>query len=654
MLPGIAILALITFSSPPQRLERLIPFLGKSMGRDLQVGPELGNEVGIVEVSDVGPADLLKRVAATFGGEWEEDGATLRLRRPNGLQKRLADEAADLWTSRLLAALPSAKAAGDREAKAYVRRVKALQRSQPGEDENERLRTLWYDLPTQTLGLPTLVRGLPLRSLVSIYGRTVFSDAPTAMQRGLARSVLLPTYRAHDAILNAALADPFDPGEDPTGADAKRWFGGADASAKRAVLGFARAGGKAKVDLRLFAADGRTLRAERIDYELTFGRSDLPDDVRRLLGKPLALAPEGARWLAMWRRFLTARGASTPMTDEERTMALDPVDHEPLARSPIDGLRGIAREAGRDLVALVSDDDPTQNMSMEEKPTYGSLVDVLLGDGARFEESEGWLLVRPIDAESVRQARIDRKALGRWLRSMAVRYLTFDEAAQMARDTIPSGFDGSALGSDLTFLLSRQRLGIWNEPELVGAYGALAPSERRRLADGEAIPWSRLSGGARRALERALFRRPAALWAGDREPTDVFPQGLPGNLLLSADVEDAPQLLLEPWAPGTDEILARSDRIDGFALTNFLRQGFATPLARPAVNRVVTLVLTVPGFQAKAPLGVVLWADVAKPARPIAAIPKAHLQAMLADGQKRFTLGPERWAPLQRLIDAAK
>lgn len=237
----------------------------------------------------------------------------------------------------------------------------------------------------------------------------------------------------------------------------------------------------------------------------------------------------------------------------------EPERRDPLAFAVSELLVALARAKGRPTVVVL----PDEMLGLMPRETEYSLLRAhFVNDLIRFEDRDGWLIGRPKSPLATALSRLDRAALGEFLRgSRRDLGLPFADLATLA----------AKCGSDVMppmlhwLLVSLGRQPRDEAPEYVATrfWGLLPPFARRAILAGGSVPVNSLSPALQALLERHVVHTFA--WntgLGDRAirsdlpPLAVFVDGIPVNAALEGRRTDENRVLycdvLEqrtvPWA----------------------------------------------------------------------------------------------------------
>lgn len=270
----------------------------------------------------------------------------------------------------------------------------------------------------------------------------------------------------------------------------------------------------------------------------------------------------------------------------------DPTNNDPLSFHHSDMLHAIAKAKKLDVVANLSDTDMFESIGLgaaEGGVSVGQAYSTLTEDGSStVVEKDGWVLVSPSDPVRSRRLRQDRDALQRFVDSASR-----DGAASL--DTLatfalasPSPMQN---GTSMMYLIAfspQVVQGIMGETmdwPTLRFYGSLLPPQKAALRSGGKLAFGQLSQQARGVLTNMAFSSSARIKSaakmkeqsqlpsfmqmmgglmggmfgqGDtdftEEPTEVMPNGLPGDGFVELALNNEP--IVRPEGGNTNFLFA--------------------------------------------------------------------------------------------------
>lgn len=458
----------MTFSAPAAPAARLLPELSKAVGIELTTDARLAKEVLLVKVKDVPRDELLARIAAVTGGEWESREGVYRLSLSGATDAKQRKAEAVVRGEEIRAGLT-------RLLKVYER-VKDI-------EPRGKVETVISRLPADLLGG------------IGPGQRLVLSTHPTPMQR------LLPAAAIQGVNLAGLRRTPKlvvgDKPAPPPGAVAMAML----------VLRYDR--DREGVSGMMATADAA---GERIASESAspVHWDEVPSPRASTLPKPDAILTLPPKWVEFAKesgRLSAQTLAEAPVTEESQSdplqtpysheelsqafpfqtdaLVLNPESHEPLATILGAGLTQLADAQDLNLVGVLPDsafgpastffgNGPVRASDLESMARKALKVDL--------KAQDGWITLTPLEPAFVRGARADRVALGKVLRKLAKDHnLSLQEQADYAAAQplgfLKSGLEGSVISLvDPVWGRRMAASSIVGERQLLRLYRALGPN----------------------------------------------------------------------------------------------------------------------------------------------------------------------------------
>lgn len=578
----------ITFSSLAAPAQRLVSDLGAKAGLKLDVSPQVAPDVLFVQASEVKLKDLLERIAQAVNGEWatESDG-TLRLIRPAGNANR---EIAAEREEKVAALRAELKRYFDSQNKPPAK-PGANPAQKPTDEEAQEMAIAMMGGDGAKHILPLLQR-IDVADLVLEHdGRIVYSSNPTRMQRrlpGNLEPIVADMVRAHNEEIAARKANPDDPPDE----EMRQWLEfakqfGFDRDPKPLqgrpaklllVAEQPELYGGLSLSLRLYDQAGKVA----IESGMNMGfQGFLRTAVA--MNKPAA-APDKedhaidfsdtTKELEGIFKSFTAMSNRAKMSAALEARLLRPDVYDPLSFSISDSLVSIAKYKKLNVVASLPDSFTSfmEMFAAKGGTVNGFLADLESSEQVKATKKDGWLVVQPKHPVQARRERVDRPALARLLAAAKKNGLaSLDDIAAYAL-TSPSPYEGSAAMPYLMLFapnaMQQGMMGLsdWNALRL---YGTLNQAQRQNLASGGRIAIGSLGPNQQALLSRMVFGAKANLKVQDpnakpkeelgifdiirtampgqgggndfrEEPTEVMPNGLPGQGYLSGTFRTEP------------------------------------------------------------------------------------------------------------------
>ena len=233
-----------------------------------------------------------------------------------------------------------------------------------------------------------------------------------------------------------------------------------------------------------------------------------------------------------------------------RQLVMHPENNEPLASFVSDALLGEAQLTGSNLAA--SPDDNFFGMAYVlpdnrfRAPVLGQTLTIFAPiSGNRYEEKDGWIELSPLDPQTTLMNRVDRDALGKYVRAIDSKgYVALEDTAQYAT-SIKGHFFPSLTNLMMWMLFVPHDTSIGEDTlDLFKLYASLSDNQLQQMAQGTPIRIADLRSEQLEPLEDLVYQtqytstrgytsgehiptplETACLW----EPTEQFPDGLPTN-----------------------------------------------------------------------------------------------------------------------------
>ena len=569
----------VTYSTVAIPVSRALDEISKQAGYRLSASPQVAGEVVILSLRDVPLDDVKTQIAKACSARWEavQGGemlvADVVLRRQEE-QKERAEYAEALAKS--LKQLTDA-----------LNPPKAQPGAKPDPAANRQF-PMFGGMGASGKAVIQLAQTIGANTLATIEpkSRVVFSTTPTRMQRPFPRqiggilSVLVTEYNKEAAVKQKVRAE--NPREEDPREKAMRQFFGMDEEDKviegvptKAILICTREQmmGGLSLNLKVYNDQGKvvisgnqmlmageSLFGGAMDFE--FGPDGLPKP------KPAATAPAGekaiefsanVKELMSMSNIATMSSSPAKMGEELKMKLLQPDQYDPLSFMHSEALLATAKQRGKNLVAVLPDKmDSFMGMMM---PKSDGLTPTAYLDSIKsvvtVSADSPVILVRPLKPAKSRRERIDRLALGKFLRAVDAKgSVTLDDLAEYAQHSNSPMEDTSAMMYFMIFAPNAVQSGMggmvnW---EMLRFYGASPMAQRQNLANGGRVPFGQLNPAQSAAVRQMLFGPDTGLTSenpnrekpvfelpsfvrnaimrelgGDfrSEPTEIMPNGLP-------------------------------------------------------------------------------------------------------------------------------
>ncbi|HJP83766.1 MAG TPA: hypothetical protein VJ835_09705 [Fimbriimonadaceae bacterium] len=574
----------ITYKTVAVPVQRALDEIGKQAGLRLTASPAVNRDIVIVSVQTMPLTELKAQLAKALSARWEaaEGGEALvadTVVRRQEEQKERAEYTAALAKSlkELVESLnppkvdPKSKETKE-EAAARMQMSFMLGGGAPGR---------------ATIKLMQLIGATNLAA-IDEKSRVVYSSNPNRMQR--------PLPNGANAILAQAVADynqelikrQRERSEHPIPEDERmkklrEMFGDfgeekpIEGTPSKAILVCARQPflGGLTVNLKIYNEQGKVvvngsqmLSAGGAMFDEMVGLEFGPDGLPKPKSNPNAPANEKAiefsattKELAEMSNVMTMSSSPTKMSDELRAKLLNPEQYDPLSFRHSEALIAIAGQRKKNLVAVLPDTmESMMGMMMPKGEALlpSAYLESIKGK-VEVTDAGQWIIARPTQPADSRANRIDRVALGTFLRTVTAKgAVTLDDLAAYAQRSNSPMEDQATFSYFMIFAPNAVQSGMGGQVswDMLRFYGAMSPTQKRSLSEGGRLAIAQMNPTQTASLRQMAFGPETNLYAknpnakkpdfempsflrgalfgqfgGDyrSEPTEVMPNGLPAE-----------------------------------------------------------------------------------------------------------------------------
>lgn len=521
----------VSFSAPAARVENLLPNLANALGRKMESAPECRDEVLLIDVKDVDPSLLLKKVAEAADAEWQtKPDGTLLLTRP---VQRVSKERAAAISERateLTALLTELREQTDALPAFDVKEAQLLMEAFRKLGDQPVLMPPRGGSPANRLAARVLSR-LPVDDLAAMHDgdRLVFTSRPTPWQRGLPNGLQADIAQfAKDQALWASQAGGTGQGNN-LAADTET---GQPPFALHVRVTHYSDVSPAGASVTILDRNGRAfLQAQAMVLSKGFQ-------------KYLALQVPGSLWDlpaedAAWGEAtsLNYRAGTRPPSADLVGKTIRPDKFDPLSFVIGPTLVETARRRGHGIVANLPDVLMGEVEVRDGKVDLNAVERKLALDAIHHDGTGPIELVVPGDPLRAREMRVNRHALANLASAVhAQGMLRLDDLADYAAVTpvMVRGWDGLSFYTVRILLPRAERLAQLADGRFLRLYGNLSPAQRKSLRNGQ-VSGSTLSPAGKAALMDLVLN-------GGLRSTD--PQGVWRTSPYQPDVSLDPTALL--------------------------------------------------------------------------------------------------------------
>lgn len=582
--------AKVTFTTRAARLEQILPGLAKAANVPLEATAVMQGEVLVISVKDVPLKDLLDKIAAVTSAEWKPiEGGGFRLVQSNSLRGTEERQALAARVAALQKSVkdhlkkPEAPAPAGKDGKNTVSvsvSTGSATASSMGPDNDAIYRIISR---TDLAGIAALGSG----------ERIVYSTQPTRMQRAFTGNVtdeinaLVKQHNSEMAKNGGDVDAQLAQMPDFVKKMAERMTKPIGVVSK-ALLVVSRMSfasfGMVSTELRLYGPDGK------VAYSMP-GMLDLPGEGLGSLMEnmdglipgakttpqpatttPVETSPDTDAMLKAFQGVSVQPNKGLPLSPDLRAKIFHPDKFDPLSFLVTDQVLSMAKKLNKPVVAELPDDAVSMlTMVMPgKKPTVEDFEkNVERKASLQLVPDSQWLIIKPAKPAEARANRLDRDALAALMKVTEEKGLpSLDDIAAYSLKA-PSPMEGG-LGQMYALLfvpgiMSNGMMGITNW-ETMRFYGSLDPSARNTLFSGGQIPFAGFTSYQQQQVSKMIYGAMPALEVDDpnkkddgmgamgnimkafmggggdyqEEPTELLPNGLPGNGFVKVAVSKEP------------------------------------------------------------------------------------------------------------------
>ncbi len=552
----------ITFKTVAVPVGVALAEISKQAGIRLTASPQVAGEIVVLALKDVPLADLKTQIAKACSAKWEatEGGEILvadLVQRRQEDQKERSEAIAEM--AKQLKQRVDALNPPKRDPKAKV------------DDEEEFMMEQYMAMGASNKAIILLANALGAANLSAIdaKSRVVYSSHPNRMQKPLAgnyNQILSQLVAEHnkEAAERQKERSQHPVEENEQMKRMREMFGDFDESEdgpvegtpSKAILVVSRQQlmGGLTLQLKVFNEKGQVVirgtqmlstgggMFSALDLEeMEFGPDGLPK------AKPQTNAPAGekpivfsdaTKELSEMSNVTTMANSTRKMSDELKMKLLNPDQFDPLSFSHSEALIALATQKGKPLVACLPDAMETLMGMYMPKPegmtpsAYSNSV-----KNAVFISTDGpFVYVKPVNSAKSRRDRLDRVALGQFLRSVDAKgSVILDDLAVYAQRSNSPMEDSLAMSYFMIFAPNAIQSGMGGQVswDMLRFYGGLSANQKRNMADGGRLTYGQLSQIQQAALRQMTFGPETALVVEDpnaKKPTFEMPSFLRGVL----------------------------------------------------------------------------------------------------------------------------
>lgn len=614
----------VTYTTVAVPVKRAVEEIAKATGAKIDVAAEAASETVVICVRDTPLSELMKRLADVISGEWrtDSDGIQWLSYSPEKQKQEAAAEIA-ARQKEVAKAIKSMPRGPDRE---------ELARENPNYDVD------LLDLDAGTKVVFQILDRISVADIASVGSgeRLVFSSSPTRMQRPLGdvSEILSSFTKEHNKEARELLKQlKIDEDRHPQTVEEKQrrrefeilnGYGPGESNVSKIIDkpakllfivgngGEVADAGNLTLEVRMFDPEGRIVLSTGLWLPVSDSVWTEPTDAGATKRTQIAFSPLTQE---LGRVFNFSDPANIPAPSQElREKLLRPDLYDPYSFGQSEALIELATAKGENVVCNYPD---TLYLLLDRERAQRYVTIENLADFLRstrvldVKEADGWFIVRPLRPAHDRGIKVDRRALANLL-----------AAAQ--RDGIPSLEDVAAYAAkcpdprDTAWVMRYTALfakaafvnglnGAENW-DMLRLYGKLSQSERQSLRSGAGLSVGSLSPELRTLVAKFAFgfpvrlnvarptdtpvgpymayllrRRPTIPADYRDEPTEVMPEGLPGNATISLRTTEENFVMPVRTGPDITHGKLASLDADALAMLQYVKE-------RPAVRQDIGMI----------------------------------------------------------------
>jgi len=556
---------------PAAPVPRIVEALSKATGVPMAATGVLAKDVVVLDIHDKPLSEVMKRLAEVTDGTWKNDKGTYRLNRTAAAERAQEARERKLRADEVASEIARSKEIRDAsltadEAKTLAASFKKLKEKNPNYsfDSFGALDGPLNKAPARR-ALLRIIASLDMSEISMLFpgDRIVYSNKPTPVQRHFPAAVdgVLSRYMQEqnfwaDAVLPQGDSAPGRFAGDPL--EAREVV---SQSPDRFILIANRSNSSAPVQFRLLlVSDSKTIGEASAwigsDAIRQFSRDMMNGAVPS--GTKIVLRPESKTMLDATKGFQRQEQGPLPGPSAEAVALLtNPEKLDPLSFVATDGFVSVADARNDSLIASLPDELVALNfMPTPNGQTIDGFMRLATGIGdLQVTDKDGWLTVSPFRPYSARVMRVDRNALGKYLRGIASDgRASLDSQAEFALNAQPTDYDtyGMPMGMLIDMNSTQNVDRDWVTLKL---WATLTSEQRGTLMRGQKLPFKNLSPLQLGFVEREAYNRSFKGFHSARggagvtdihlmmEPTECLPNGLPSNGYLSLSVQNSTAIL---------------------------------------------------------------------------------------------------------------
>lgn len=570
----------VTYTTKSVTFSQAFSDLSKQAGVGLFPEGDMADEIIVLRLNNVLLKDAMQKIADTVGAEWvkKPDGFELD-RSPDQVdkfQQDIINRRVQILTTCLTKAIKKAKAdqpyTQDRINQLVAAATTTPSQSADGQGTDFRAMSQLRDSAPDSVAALQLLSKIDIRQLAALNdsSRLAFSNKPTKME------LLIPgdlSQFAEDFMTaHNAFYDAYSKAKKP---DTPNPYFSIPESAitsapDRFVLDVSSQMLNDDISARMIAYDAQDHPIAGSSISLSFDdeMNDMMSQRARIARetaneKEIPVSPATKQMLEFIRNSTSGSGPDNQrlnaISGELRQALLHPEENDPLSYALSEAFLGIADQRNENLVVYPDDSMFLVAMfaGMEGSFKPSLVLQGVSGLGqvlpTTVTEQDGWLCLSPVDRLGAMSKRMNRAALGTYLRDDdANDYVSIDSTAKLAASI--QGYDLPLLCIFIPLMLTPdQMFGLDNDMAMMKLYASLNDSQLTRLQNNAPIPIGEFNNDQLAIINHFVFQAdhqddPVPVKQGEtlaeqlasQETPDTFPDGIPADATLTMSTDTTP------------------------------------------------------------------------------------------------------------------
>ncbi len=511
----------VTFTHPCAHSSVVLDALGKQIGKTIKPSGSVTKDFFLVSFTDVPTQEALDKIAQTLNATWEEkDGTTwlTRTRAQEVAEEKEAREADAKLIADWLAKRDVSQPYTEEHAKKLIEAVIPLMQTDDGGQRYEEFQSVNQGSPLHRL-MTRLLREIGPAALADVgdTGEAHYVLDPSPGLRRLPNGQAFRVFEQENAVHKkafAAVSFERDPSRGMFYSSLVSPYAQNFWSTRETRLTVSKGDGYISIQLSVkdLGQESATITSGPRDG------SSLPKELTSQPGEYVATPMEKSIANSVMVVF-GGEGARTTIPEDVARVFLDPVENEPLTVYGSRWMLESAKGLGKNIVALLSDECSWMAIASiaQGRSTYSQMWTILpqLDLGFTATVDEKWVTLRPTDAGSVRNDRVDREKWRAIIRSgFGKTEATLEQYAAYAALTnrdilvmlsmVPAAITGQPINPDSAMRMEQM--------DVYRLYGRITPAQQALARQGGVeLMLSGLTPGQAYPARKIVFGRYASV-----------------------------------------------------------------------------------------------------------------------------------------------